>query len=756
MRHEADTPDLEVIHRFRRALDAALHDRAIERSGETISYYYDADVMVAVVGGLLDRNVQITAAYQRMNLVRALLSSGFLGKIRMLRPHVLELDSEVRGYPDLTRKGHAGDYARRVRAFIESHGVAKEMENLRTIIKSKTNDNDIVRAFIHFMQESGYRSFPILEMANGTWVERLRRLMSYNFAFEGGGPDLRSVLESTTFIRVHESLTQESGLHRSAGSNLRDATALALLHEAVVARDSGEQTPYVRFYTETTTLQRLWARHSAIRKMLTYNSSVEPSDFDFVVRDPDYYILRAAFQELRFPGVDIVERSGGEATWDELVHIASELRTALSEGTRDVREHLETLELGGVRLREVVEEFESLALLRNVWSNYSLPESLQKHIPSWTDTWDFTGSRFDQVLRQELQATRSALHREVENLQSWTSRCLRIAAAADDVRNRFGDSDAPLPDPMRDLGLVRWGITLSDGGRERLQEYVATILRGNFTERLSLCGTLAGFVDQPDSTTDAFGVVSATLWFLEQFDLISETIRNYVQNARGVLEDEFKVIDIVARLKADQRMDTGRKTELLQQLERVDTLAEKTRAPRYLLALGYAYFVAWSSELRARQAQSIQNGEDDDLLRKWAQRSFVAGIAGAKTYMPHTLEWAFSINHIVYVGTVTSQALGEVQGYVELLITLRGQPAFWHYRFADTLAYHNYTLAKMEWQLESLRARGSRKGLARVRVCRLLNQASELLAEAKFTYGDPEIPQHKLEIARLIADVGCE
>ena len=91
---------LESIQRFARALRDAVHDKKLEASTSLV-FLYDADVVIKTIQGLTFDGAAMVAPGDHRAAVHALLSAGFLGPVRMLRPHLLEFDRAVHSWPDI-------------------------------------------------------------------------------------------------------------------------------------------------------------------------------------------------------------------------------------------------------------------------------------------------------------------------------------------------------------------------------------------------------------------------------------------------------------------------------------------------------------------------------------------------------------------------------------------------------------------------------------------------------------------------------
>src|SRR5215203_1328966 len=112
----------ESILRFCRALRSATFDKRLEKSNRVV-YYYDADVVIRMINGFRQfKEDRRPVSDPRVLLVRALLSSGYLGEVQLLRPHALELDEALRSKGAFGGVSVRGDFRSEVESFFVEGG----------------------------------------------------------------------------------------------------------------------------------------------------------------------------------------------------------------------------------------------------------------------------------------------------------------------------------------------------------------------------------------------------------------------------------------------------------------------------------------------------------------------------------------------------------------------------------------------------------------------------------------------------------
>src|SRR5688500_16429414 len=183
---------------FTQALVHALYDRTIEDNRE-VRYYYDADIVVKMVLGLYSYDDIHIKRDHREDLVRALLSAGFLGKVHILRSHALELLSSVSSEEASTRNRQVGDDRsfrdRIVEYFGETTDLMRRLEHLNQRLKVARDDQDRLNEFLAKIKASGPEDFIAYELARGNWQERLSTLHANVLQFEHFGEDIEKILD---------------------------------------------------------------------------------------------------------------------------------------------------------------------------------------------------------------------------------------------------------------------------------------------------------------------------------------------------------------------------------------------------------------------------------------------------------------------------------------------------------------------------------------------------------------------------------
>lgn len=346
------------------------------------------------------------------------------------------------------------------------------------------------------------------------------------------------------------------------------------------------------------------------------------------------------------------------------------------------------------------------------------------------------------TLDRDIAEISDNLRTRLDSVERWFKRFAEIRTANESVVKRMGD--APIPDPMRDLGLVRWGAQLSTEGRQSLAKKLQALMSQEAGDREQGCTSLASAI--LDVTTDERCIiVSSQLWFLSLWEAIAKVIDDYASARPGNLNPQL----VVMRTAAVLRRSRHRSLPALQSLigEITDLADEMTGSARgrFNVGLGYCAFYAaqTAGEKRGSHAKTLQ--------RRWGSLSFDAAVEATTQVQRPSLEWAFAVNHCAYVGTVLGKNPRITGRYLRQLAALQTDPA-WHYRFCDTLATHHYLRAKSLWERMSSGPKPSHD-MELPSIFRSLAEAERLLRLARPDFGDPEIAQHRTEVSILISEI---
>ncbi len=745
----------ETVWRFDNALRIALCDKRLEVT-KPITFYYDADVVLRMILGFQQFRYDIHPVRdERILLVRALLCSGYLGEVHLLRPHALEIDEVLHSKFARVREGNTEDLERDLGDFLDEWHVRATFDVLHQAIEQTPLESRVDR-FYEELKEVGHESFTPIELANGDWRQRLARFARDQLIkFTDPAPSLRLTLKDPVLWEIRDIIAKaRKGKKELSHSILRDATALALLHQQIRNREEGRDLPLVRFYSETEVLRGAWQRNRRLKELLSYKPGGEfaetGEELRFCFRDADYFIVRASFEELRFPKLKTSRPAASEVSLENLEAVTRELGAVLKEqGT------LDNIYLENAPLKDYIEQFESLSFLRSFWVRYKPPKAMNKFVAGLAEVWAFaregpTGEAVRNRIAREIKEVQKELRSTVQDLRDRYQLFYSIQKFSDEFlrgKTKFFRS----PDPIKDLGLIRWGIELPPESIEQFNALMAMLLADEDEKWWRGCAELTDLVRSIDHNFDQCALACAALWSLRNFTTIVAALDQYNRSA-GALPTSFLLLRAAANLHA-KNLPFNVKSELLAETTQlIDQLSTKVR-PKFLIGLGYLYFHSWEPEKHRDYSKNPQANAIKAQLDTWLETSFRLGEEAVETLESFTLYWAFAVNHCTYVGSVGELGGQRINPYLNRLIKLENHRELWNYRFADTLAYYYYLMAKNLFE-ESGKPANQLTSQDRQIIHANLKSAFDVYARARDYFGDMEIPTHLNEINTFCAQVG--
>ncbi|MBV9185878.1 MAG: hypothetical protein JO093_09645 [Acidobacteria bacterium] len=529
-----DNIRLREITRFARGLRAALYDTECERRGP-VHYYFDADVVIKVILGFLQFEDNSGEARDvgegrdpREYLVQALLSLGMLGKIRILRPHALEIDEKLRYKLDYRTAMTKGLLATQTRAFVDQWGLKEALTRLEHIKASSTSQDQKRRAILETLRRRGPRTFVAMALIRGgTWKTRLRQLWDRKMlVFEGSSPDVRVLVKTHELDEILGAITHHRGSEHDL-NNLRDAAVLTAV--SLMLRQ-GQQ---VRFYTDTKAIRDVVSSNAVVRDLLTEWPSPTGGvqHATTIICDTDYFLIRSNFSALSF--TDPV--TDGVVAREDLQWLSDELGGILDAQPDEAIRIAARIRWGGRYLSEIIRQLNTLGFLRNVLSQAG-PDVIATDVDDWVRLWEYVeGLRGDDMLAGEIRDVKTALGEYVAQMREWVADYHELQRGAHELYSR--SNPALNPDPMRDLGMIRWNVTLSPSESDTVRVLIKQLMGSDEDTRSQAALTLAAMVeDAPGAERNVIQVVSL-LWTLNMFALTVRVLRAHIDTLRGEHRD---------------------------------------------------------------------------------------------------------------------------------------------------------------------------------------------------------------------------
>jgi hypothetical protein len=741
-----------LVEEFSKALSLAIYDRELELHGKKLTYYYDTDVVFPQIMGFeAERYESRTECVAR--LVRALLSCGYLGEFYMLRPHALELNEKLKRQRRVIDHRSQAVVLGKAREFLRSKGIWKIMSKLCDIAEGKKDyeyyeDEARVRSFIKTLQDSAGETFAYIEQINGTWWQRLKRYYDdHLICFDKMGPEIYDLLDT------HEKEIREfNQILRKKRQDLtmnvfQDAVALAILHKIIRERDRGEIDDIIRFYTETSSIKQEVDENQELRSLLSYQRPLvdgleAPPGAELVLRNPSYFIMRIWFSEL---APKTYGASSG--TLKSLKELSKELEDLIESKELESEKVLAGIKHRGMELSKLIENFEKLTIMDSIWVGGRVPRSLRdlKALAKWTEVFKFAEKQeTENILFEQIDDTRHKLELKVSIMQRWKRDFELVLRASEKTRIK---TKGRIEEPMRDLGLVRWGYSLNQKETQTLSEILKALLQEEEIDLTLEASKVATIMEEARHNPRQCMVVCGVLWALRLFRNIVQLVKDCITNNENEqLPPSLLVIQASAEIRTGEFTTQGRQEIVNRVWDLQKSLPENQRVD-VLLGIGYVIYHAWKQEGIDSDIVAPGSNKMTEEFKGWAEKCFALGEEAIKRIPKDELAWAFAINHCAYVGIVTEVEPDRTESYFKVLLKLDGSPKVWNFRFDDTIGTYYLLKAERLWERSSP---GKRKILD---LSGMLAKAEEYFKKTKERdIGDIDIDEHMNRLSLLAGE----
>lgn len=719
------------LREFADSLRIAIYDKQLETRGH-FEYFFDTDVLYRTILGCLVHRLSKPDFDTDAPLVRALLYVGQIGQIQMLLPHAMELESSLRNL--LSPKDAQVGFEHDRDAFVRSENVHEAMQRLEEIISAKGNEQTVAKDAVEYLSSIAPHAFATFVNATGTWHQRLLHLWPL-IKISREGQEVPGILQSKAMPQFQQAISAVRHGDRPM-STLQDAMAMSHLCARIAAREGGHDVPYVRFYSESTDLEAAWRADERIRQLLSYRDGVRP-DESFCVRNSKYFIVRASFRALGFADATNSQEHSSYLSLEKLEELLEQIHDIVDYNEFGLEAEFKNRMISGKTIRDIVREYESLAFLRSVWIDQGLPGPVETLFPQWTAALDYIMRPvFAEQIAEQVHVVQNELGIFVKDMRQWRRNVQRIRSAA--IESFRDPSEAQIiPDPKRDLGMIRWGTSLPPQHWDEIRNDVAALLQRD-DQAFSLgCAALASKADRP-RTPEACAVVCASLWTIQEFRWLVTVIERYKKATKNI-PDYLLLLRAAALFRGRIVRTIQEKQKEIDVLQRrAESLRGEDRA-RFSLGLGYVLFFA-SQHSSLDQEQAPQS---------WISETFDVVYRMRDAFAPESIEKAFALNHCVYVGYRLNLRLKEADGCLKDLTGFRHMRNIWHYRFADTYAMVLFARAKQLWSQRT----GEANPRVQDTVLETLSESERALKEAFPVFGDHEIDQHRMEIRNFSDEV---
>jgi hypothetical protein len=625
------------------------------------------------------------------------------------------------------------------------------MTRLYNIVKgadgaTESGQRQMLEDYVRVLGESPGATFAGIERVHGTWHERLQRYLDDEMLrLDEMGPELSDLLaDSEEIVRRINTILIER--RRDFSINvLKDSAALTTLRNLVQSWEDGETNILVRFYTETKALRSSILGNADLRTMLAYrnmpNEGVSPtSGSGLVLRDNDYLILRAWFEELCFGPQD-----GGPAVLSELNHLSETLSAILSRPSWYLERAMDEIEHDGQPLGLLLQDFESLGIMHSVWTRGRIPQSFLdlKVLRRWTRVMEFaSGRNASEMVFSEFRGVQSKLESQLETMRALTRDIELITRSAERRQHRVRGH---IIDAMRDLGLVRWGYTFNEAEQEKVVTTLNLLFQEDARYVAVEASKVALLMEQARHDPNQCSAVCAILWALRCYAAIVRLVEDCALNVgREALPPNLVVIQVAAEAKSGKVTDHHARKQTIDSIWQFSLDVPPDRRAGILLGVGYVLYQAWRAERIESDCEPFDPTALTEEVNDWARRSLAVGEQAYNTLERNGLAWAFALNHCAYIAVVTQIAPDKTSSLIRRLLTLENNERVWNARFADTVGTYHLMEAERAW---FLRPSEDRKSLD---LDQSLDLSQEYLSQAKaMDIGDGEVDEHLNRLAMV-------
>lgn len=362
------------VMQFLNDLYLSKQDRYLLDEGYELDFYWDtSDVREAVLGaagyylpsGLFDAK----AFSSNAALLRCLLGAGWLGKIRLLPPHMAEFLRFVGSDFGIgTARLPPGGIAQFIRDSGLSHSHYLEMCNLSELSTTE------VAKIVHRQAGNAPTLFRVVHCVAHTWETRfVSWVRSGLFELDSCQFDYAREANSTVFQRVRHSL--DNIRPKFPVSNFADAMAICMLASQVRDFSKGKSRRVPCFFASSRIYQKALTE-AGLEGVLQYNFR---GRIMTVLRDEGYYMLRAT---LNPPAAlrSSPQFRGFANSFEELCDLVENLQQSLG------RAPFWTATLEGQQLAEAVRSLKLFWFLENIWLPYSGSIELTAAIQEYVET----------------------------------------------------------------------------------------------------------------------------------------------------------------------------------------------------------------------------------------------------------------------------------------------------------------------------------------------------------------------------------
>lgn len=649
--------------------------------GFSLAFYWDTSDVRRAALGMMDfytnsGNFDNTKFDEPATLVCCLAADGWLGPMKLLRPHQAELSNALTSEFNLTsdpvRPESADEFFR--------HVGLRNLTNLAITNfhqKSVEERNEIVAQYAGQAETF----FKAVQSVHGNWRERLAsmyRRSLIDLVPEDDG-DYLSIFEGEDFRRFRRFFDDSRPAPKKHIPNFSDAAALCLLQRKVSQFKQHKVSVLPRFF-ESSPLFRQAAESLDALDSLSYSSKY--GERIPILRDADYYIFRATFN----PPAYLAAKGAKEVRRDSLESVRHRLKEIEDASEPLTPEVINGIDVDGRSLHSVITELKQYSFLAKVWLRYAAGDTLARvsndYVRCLIDIRD--DEAFRKSVHSALAEVSLALDKAAHEYKSVSDLWRKLESHIEQVLAKDHRSVTRTLDAFSFHGLIRFGVPF------RYHARIAEVLGGLRASEEEDGGWAMTEIFRAISETlrvrqdeEATAVAMCSLWVLEMDYLIS-AIHLDIPRERSWLIAIAAASDI--RSKRHHALDRS----LKELRHRSDQAADPSERAEIAILLAYLNYHLWresGGEIQWRNDRHVQATVSEEELKAQVDSAISFARIAYDAKHTETLTRVYAVN--IYLYYVTEGAPDSVFRAVfpladELMHV--DNRSVWQYRFDDTLA----------------------------------------------------------------------
>lgn len=667
-------PDLKWFHD---QLRLEIEDRALERDGVSLDFYWDTShIRQAALGmaALYDaaETFQADEFASDLTLICCLASKGWFGPMKLLQPHEAEflklIDTEF-------GVGAVGPPRGGAAKFVADSGL-KGVQALNSVDLTRLGEEEVA-GMVRAQAGSAAALFKVTYYSVGTWKTRIVRwrrenLLTPNEEVTRYGP----IVESAEFQKLRTCFDIKRPT--SGVNNFADAMAICLLAAQVRAYPQTHKIP--RFFVSSSLYEDVLAE-TRLTHLLELRDGVRKSS---VLRHSDYYMLRAMFHlpedvKRTLPqGV----RQLGESS-DEELHETSQRISEILEAQRPLTDELlTTLSIGPVQLDDLIGELKQYWFLEKVWLPFAAQTQVVTAIREYVETARMltNDQAFTEEVEKELRGTKEALARSSREFHRISGLFKAVQEATKRLRTMI-DGAEPQTDLFKTFGLLRFGFT--EDARKKIETFLQQLLETGLAGEGSLTRVVNIGEKARLNHAELAEVIllAASLWALHLDHQLIQLLEKNDHGQQSAIAGIFAAARLRSKRDANQVNQAWLATK---NLERdYENIADPHKRLSLAIVLGYLYFHYW----RAKIASVTTSGQRqyDSLIQSAISYAKAATELGEAT--EELEKFVYALNQSVYymLHAPSDPPWTEIKATANRLLEYMDS-GVWQYRFDDTLA----------------------------------------------------------------------